>query len=538
VLQQNFDSRKQRLELVWVNKEVRPMLEPRILIEDPQRSYPLGLGGDNRLIFGDNLLALKALEQEFAGKVKCCFIDPPYNTGSAFAHYDDGLEHSLWLGLMRDRLEIIRRLLAEDGSLWITIDDHEAHYLKVLCDEIFGRRNFVANVVWQKKASPQANAVWLSDSHDHLLVFSKSKDKWRPNLLQRSEEAVSRYKNPDNDPRGPWTSGDCTISLTGGQRGAQYARTGFSTNLYEIVTPLGRKVTPPAGTCWRFSTERFSELVSQDRIWFGAEGGNVPRYKRFLSDVQDGVVPVTWWTREQVGDNQEAKREVMAFNSENVFATPKPEKLIRQVLDIATKPGDLVLDSFAGSGTTGAVAHKMGRRWIMVELGEHCHTHIIPRLRQVVDGSDKGGVTEAAGWTGGGGFRYFRLAPSLIELDRHGRAVIARSYDQRMLVEALCKLEGFIYAPSDAIYWQHGRSTERDFIFVMPRMLMQEELALLSEEVGPERSLLVLCRAFRGNPSSFRNLTVRKIPNHIAARCEWGHDDYSLTAPGAPESGS
>ncbi len=514
--------RKPRLELVWVNKDVRPRLEPRILIEDPERSYPPGIGGDNRLIFGDNLLALKALEQEFSGKVKCCFIDPPYNTGSAFTHYDDGLEHSLWLGLMRDRLEIIRRLLSEDGSLWITIDDNEAHYLKVLCDEIFGRRNFVANVVWQKRTSPDAR-LRLGDAHDHILVFAKDNSRLRLRTVSRSAKQLKDFRNPDGDPRGPWVSSD-------------YSAQGFRPNqMYQIVTPNGVTHFPPTGMCWKNKESVFRELVSENRIYFGRDNKGVPRRKTFLSE-SEGVSAWSWWDNSEVGHNQEAKKEgISLFGPDQAFETPKPERLIKRVLDIATNPGDLVLDSFAGSGTTGAVAHKMGRRWIMVELGEHCHTHIIPRLRQVVDGKDQGGVTDAVSWQGGGGFRYFRLAPSLLEIDRHGRAVIAKSYDQRMLVEAMCKLEDFTYAPSETVYWQHGRSTERDFIFVMPRLLMQEELALLSEEVGPERSLLVLCRAFRGNPSSFRNLTVRKIPNHIAARCEWGHDDYSLTPLAAPE---
>ena len=538
----NSPGPKQKLELTWVGKDIRPRVEPRILLEDPEKSYHArtrrGDGDlyDNRLIFGDNLLALKALELDPAvrGKVKCVFIDPPYNTGSAFEHYDDGLEHSIWLGLMRDRLQIIRNLLAEDGSLWITIDDNEAHYLKVLCDEIFGRQNFVANVVWQKKSSPQPNAVWLSDSHDYVSVYAKVKQVWRPNLLSRSDQAVGRYQNKDNDLRGPWTSGDCTISLTGGQRGAQFAKSGYSPNIYEIITPSGRRVLPPAGNCWRFSADRFRALVAENRIWFGENGDNVPRYKRFLSEVQEGVVPTTWWSRETAGDNQEAKREVTFFNSSSVFATPKPERLVERVLTIATNPGDLVLDSFAGSGTTGAVAHKMGRRWIMVELGEHCHTHIIPRLKKVIDGADKGGVTEATGWEGGGGFRYYKLAPSLLEKDKWGREVISSKYNQPMLVEALCKLEGFTYAPSDTLYWQHGYSTERDFIHVTTRTLTIEELNALSEDVGEGRTLLVLCAAFRAPATRWRNLTLKKIPGHIRARCEWGHDDYSLNIRNLP----
>ena len=534
-------TKKQKLELTWIGKEHRPKLEPRILLEDPEKSYHAAHRVtendlfDNRLIFGDNLLALKALEAEFAGKVKCVFIDPPYNTGSAFTHYDDGLEHSIWLSMMRDRLEIIRKLLSEDGSLWITIDDNEAHYLKVMCDEIFGRPNFVANVVWQKKSSPQPNAVWLSDSHDHALVYAKEKFEWKPNMLPRSEESNSRYKNVDDDPRGVWTSGDCTISLTGGQRGAQYAKTGVSANIYEIVTPSGRKVMPPPGTCWRFSEDRFKELVQENRIYFGTSGNNVPRYKRFLSEVQEGIVCMTVWLRTEVGDNQEAKREVMAFNSNEVFATPKPEKLLKRVIELSTNPGDLVLDSFAGSGTTGAVAHKMGRRWIMIELGDHCHTHIIPRLQKVIDGSDPGGVTSAVDWQGGGGFRYYKLAPSLLKKDKWGNWVINPDYHAEMLAEALCKLEGFTYAPSETLYWQQGYSTERDFIYVTTQNLSHDQLAQLSDEVGTDRTLLVLCMAFRGRPN-FANLTIKKIPKHVLTRCEWDHDDYSLKVENLPQA--
>jgi adenine-specific DNA-methyltransferase len=532
-------TKKTKLELTWPGKEERPKLEPRILIEDPTKSYHAKVRRegdlfDNMLIKGDNLLALKALEQDHAGMVKCVFIDPPYNTGSAFTHYDDGLEHSTWLSLLKDRLQTLRGLLSDEGSLWVTIDDGECHYLKIICDEVFGRMNFVANVVWQKKASPQANAIWLSDSHDHILVYAKNKSIWRPNLLPRSEEAVARYRNPDHDARGPWTSGDCTISLTGGQRGAQFARTGVSSNIYEIVTPSGRRVMPPAGTCWRFSEARFAELVADGRIWFGENGSNVPRYKRFLADVQDGVVPLTWWSREEVGDNQESKREVTTFNSKDIFATPKPERLLHRILHLATRPGDLVLDSFAGSGTTGAVAHKMGRRWIMVELGKHSDTHIMPRLQKVVDGTDRGGVTTSVNWSGGGGFRYYTLAPSLLEQDRHGNWVISRDYNPAMLAEAMCKHMGFAYEPSQEVYWQQGRSTERDFIYVTTQSLSAEALKLLSAEVGPERSLLVCCKAYETGGDSFDNITVVKIPSAILAKCEWGRDDYSLNIANLP----
>lgn len=368
----------------------------------------------NMLLQGDNLEALKALLPFYAGQVKCICIDPPYNTGSAFEHYDDNLEHTQWLALMWPRLELLRDLLAEDGSIWITIDDEEAHYLKVIMDEVFGRNNFVANVVWQKKSSPQANSIWLSDSHDHILVFAKNKNFWKPNLLPRTSISDSRYSNPDNDPRGLWTSSDFTISLTGGQRGAQYAKTGESNNIYEIVTPSGRKLWPTKGRCWTTIESRFKELVIDNRIWFGKKGNNIPRLKRFLSEVQEGIVSMTIWPRTEVGDNQGAKREVVRINSDEVFATPKPEALIERILILSTNPGDLVLDSFLGSGTTAAVAHKMGRRYIGIEMGEHAVTHCRPRLQEVIDG-EQCGISKSVGWQGGGGFRFYRLGPAVFD---------------------------------------------------------------------------------------------------------------------------
>ena len=523
-------NKKPKLELTWIGKETRPRLEPRILLEDPARSYHAKRRVasadlfDNRLIFGDNLLALKALEQEFSGQVKCVFIDPPYNTGSAFTHYDDGLEHSLWLGLMRDRLEIIRRLLSEEGSLWITIDDNEAHYLKVLCDEVFGRANFVANVVWQKRTSPDIRAT-IGAGHDHILVYAKTFDSFRSiaKKIPKNDAQIKTYKNPDNDVRGPWVSSD-------------YTAQGFRPNqMYTIRTPGGVEYTPPTGTCWKNVESVFLKLVEDGRMWFGKEGKAMPRRKTYLEE-SEGQTPWTWWPNSEVGHTQEAKKEVNEiFGVENTFDTPKPEKLLHRILHIATNPGDLVLDSFAGSGTTGAVAHKMGRRWIMVELGEHCHTHIIPRLQKVIDGEDQGGISQAMGWQGGGGFRYYRLAPSLLEKDHWGNWVIHHDYNAAMLAEALCKLEGFTYAPSDAVYWQHGHSTERDFVYVTTTSLTHEQLQPLADAVGPERSLLVLCLAFRAHADAFPNLTLKKIPKTVLSRCEWGHDDYSLQVENLPK---
>ena len=531
-------SKKQKLELTWIGKESRAKLEPRILLEEPERSYHAAQRVtdadiyDNLLIQGDNLLALKALEQDYAGKVKCIFIDPPYNTGSAFEHYDDGIEHSLWLSLIRERLEILKRLMSTDGSLWITIDDNEAHYLKVLCDEVFGRANFVANVIWQKKFSPQNDAKWISNSHDHILCFAKDKSIWRPNSLPRSDAMDERYKNPDNDPRGPWASTDLTR--------AEHRDRDF----WGLVTPSGKEVFPARGRSWSRPSENIEKLKSEGRLYFGPNGDRMPRLKKYLSEMSGGLTPQTIWLNNEVGNTQEAKREVLQIGAETVFDTPKPERLVHRALHLATNPGDLVLDSFLGSGTTAAVAHKMGRRWIGIELGEHCHTHCLPRLKKVIDGDDPGGITEAVGWKGGGGFRYYRLAPSLLSQDKWGNWVISQDYNAPMLAEAICKLEGFTYAPSDSIYWQHGRSTEQDFLYATTASLNHDQLQQLSDEVGSDRSLLVVCTSFRGRKEGYPNLTVKKIPKAVLTRCEWGHDDYSLkvenlpTAPKpAPEPG-
>ena len=520
---------KQKLELTWIGKENRPRLEPRILLEDPEKSHhaPHRVTEndlfDNRLIFGDNLLALKALEQEFAGRIKCIFIDPPYNTGSAFEHYDDGIEHSLWLSLMRDRLEILKTLLSEDGSIWITIDDNEAHYLKVLCDEVLGRAQFISNIVWQKRTSRENRAA-IGSAHDHILLYTKRRPtEWKNsrNLLDPND---SGYSNPDNDIRGLW-------------RSIPFSAQGFRKNqMYKIITPSGIEVIPPKGRCWGATEPEFQKLLAEKRVYFPSDGSGRPRIKQFKGE-EKGLVPMTWWEAELAGDNEEAKKEILSlFPESELFGTPKPERLLQMIIHIASNPGDWVLDSFAGSGTTGAVAHKMGRRWIMVELGEHCHTHIMPRLKKVIDGEDPGGITKAVEWKGGGGFRYFRLAPSLLEKDKWGNWVINQKFNAAMLAEALCKLEGFTYAPSDSVYWQHGYSTERDYIFVTTQRLTPDQFQQLSEEVGPERTLLVLCAAFRGDSDQFSNLTVKKIPKHVLNRCEWGHDDYSLKIENLPKA--
>lgn len=392
--------------LDWVNKnqakQVASEVPYRLL--DFQAQYGDASAGDNLLIQGDNLEALKALIPFYAGCVKCIFIDPPYNTQSAFEHYDDKLEHSQWLSMMYPRLVLLRELLQEGGSIWVTIDDNEGHYLKVLMDEIFARTNFVANLIWQKKFAGKADSEYFTEFHDHVLVYAKKISALKLNGMPRTAEQDSRYKNPDNDSRGVWASDNLLRTEV-----RDYA-------IYPVRTPSGREYFPPKGSSWRFNKDKMAELVTDNRIWFGASGANMPRLKRFLSEVADSLPPSTLWMHAEVGHNSEAKKEGMALNEEDVFGTPKPERLIQRILHIASNKGDLVLDSFLGSATTAAVAHKMTRNYIGIEMGQHARTHGIPRLQKVIEG-EQGGISETVSWKGGGGFRFFTLGESVFLAD-------------------------------------------------------------------------------------------------------------------------
>ncbi|ARU57697.1 DNA methylase N-4/N-6 domain protein [Oleiphilus messinensis] len=390
--------------LQWLNKEEAVVKAKhcayRLLEEIPELSYG-DKDNQNLLIQGDNLEALKALIPFYAGKVKCVFIDPPYNTMSAFEHYDDNLEHSKWLTLMYPRLELLRELLHNNGSIWVAIDDNEAHYLKVLMDEIFGRNNFVASVIWEKADSPRNSAKQFSSDHDFIFVYSKNSE-WVPRRLPRTEESNSIYTNPDDDPRGPWLPGD------------PYANKPYSKGLYTIEGPTGRVFSAPPGRFWRISEEKLRELDKDNRIWWGPTGNARPSIKKFLSEVSD-LVPRTLWKKQDVGSNRTSKNEMRKlFPGQASFATPKPEALIERVLRIATEEGDYVLDSFLGSGTTIAAAHKMNRRYVGVEIGEHARTLCQPRLEQVING-EQGGISESSGWKQGGGFRFYKLGQAVFD---------------------------------------------------------------------------------------------------------------------------
>jgi adenine-specific DNA-methyltransferase len=393
--------------LDWLNRDaafrIGEQVPTRVLRPHPAAPAAGGAGSGNLLIQGDNLQALKALLPFYRGRVKCIFIDPPYNTKSAFEHYDDNLEHSQWLTMMLPRLQLLRELLSEDGSIWVTIDDNEGHYLKVLMDEVFGRRSFVSTLIWEKADSPRNSARQFSSDHDYVHVYSRNAD-WLPAKLPRTDEANSIYTNPDGDERGPWLPGD------------PYANKPYSKGIYTMVGPSGRSFAPPPGRFWRVSEQRLRDLDAEGRVWWGPTGEARPSIKRFLNEVSD-LVPRTLWRKDDVGSNRTSKNEMRAmFPDDASFGTPKPERLLQRIIHIATNPGDLVLDSFLGSGTTAAVAHKMGRRWIGIEMGEHALTHCLPRLKKVVEG-EQGGISAAVNWQGGGGFSVLELGAPLFGAD-------------------------------------------------------------------------------------------------------------------------
>lgn len=507
----------QKLELNWIGKDEKINVEPRILIENPDLSNTTkDPQTKNMLIHGDNLLALKALEQEYAGKVKCIYIDPPYNTGSAFEHYDDNLEHSIWLGLMRSRLELLRNLLTEDGSIWISIDADESHYLKVLCDEIFGRKNFIDEIVWQRAYAPINLKKTLSRAHDTILVYAKKFDSnFIFNTLPRSGEALARYKNPDNDPRGLWQSDN----LWCGPR--------VEANVFEIITPSGRKILPPEGYSSRLSKGRFDEYVKDNRIWFGEDGNNTPRIKRFLTEVKSGVVAMTWWTRDEIGDNQEAKREIKAFKLDSVFDTPKPERLIQRIFTIASNEGDLILDSFLGSGTTTAVANKMKRRWIGVEMMDTAYTYCKKRMDLVING-EQGGISKKLNWQGGGGYKFYELAPTLIKTDKLGCQIINPEYNAEMLALAVAKHEGFNYNPDANLYWKQSQF-DNSYLYVTTQHITEQILERIQSEMEENEYLIIATKSFdQGVEKAFKNIRVKKIPQMLLGKCQFGKDDYKL----------
>lgn len=515
-----------KLELTWVGKDRRLLSHGDDSYEwvDPsdwrvseiRLLHDVDTVGDpdsgNLLIHGDAMHALDALihiphlAARYEGKVKLVYIDPPFNTGQAFAHYDDNLEHSVWLTLLRDRLTQIQRLLAPDGSVWVHLDDVEAHRARCVLDEVFGAENFVATIVWQKATGTRKTDI--ASTHDYLLVYAPNRQRFASsrNGLVRTESQMARFKNPDDDPRGPWRQGADSMAPGPGAD-------------YPITLPSGRTVRPLEGSHWRYSKEKFEQALLAGRVYFGRGGDSLPIVKSYLNEVTDSVTPSTWWPATEVGSNQEAKRDHLSklFPGVAPFDTPKPERLLERVIHIGSNPGDIVLDCFGGSGTAAAVAHKMGRRWVTSEVSAATiSTFLRPRLELVVKGEDPGGVTESVGWEGGGGFTHVEVGPSMFE-DVDGTVVMADWAVGGELTEAVAAQLEFELAPEGPLAGRKGRKR----LAVVDGMVTGAVVEHLVGLIGDDETLLVVGRALApGVEDRVRELRsgsrARKIPRDLA----------------------
>ncbi len=515
-----------KLELTWVGKEERIEVEPRILIEVPDKSFSESADDlltattfDNMLIHGDNLLALKALESKFAGQVKCIYIDPPYNTGNAFDKYDDNLEHSIWLGLMNCRFEYLRTLLSEDGVLFVNLDEQESAYAKVLLDSIFGRKNYLGDLIWQKRKGGGNDSRFLALDHDYILVYAKnsSKDvhpkKWR---TSQSEEYQKRYKEVDSDGRRYYWD---TVARDG------------------LQSPIPVSIQCPDGSILSINSQ-----ISLDKIKQGLEktgevrlthskNGWTLHHKVYMKggQVQRSIL-------NDVGTNKTAGEEIeYLFGDSKSFPYPKPESLISRIIELSTNPGDLVLDSFLGSGTTAAVAHKMGRRWIGIEMGDHAYTHCKVRLDKVIKGEDAGGITKAVKWTKGGGYKFYELAPTLIKLDAFGEPVINKEYDADRLAAAVALHEGFNYQPDAECFWKQSVGNEQSYLFVTTTHISAQHLDAIKNTMQDGEFLIIACKSFdQGIEKAYREITIKKIPQMLLDRCKFGVADYNLNIINPP----
>jgi len=547
----------QRLELTWIGKGKEPAVEPRILLHDPTKGY-----GDpatnNMLIHGDNLLALKALEQEFAGKVKCIYIDPPFNTGAAFEHYDDNLEHSIWLDLMYRRFVIMRNLLTVDGVIYVNLDDSEAAYAKVLLDEIFGRRNYLNEVIvaTNKSFGFKSTSDGIFKQANHILFYAKDKSAFQINVnamfIEKAYDEQYKwvFENTDDiETRWTWRS---IKEVVADQLGFSSAREAskkdpesfaehISTFALENADRVFRTASVTGGallkrkTTIALSKQNKDKLIrhpNDDMDYMFIGGERVIYYKERLRELDGIMLPA-----EVITDiwNDISIEGLAKEGGVDFPRGKKPEKLLQRCIELSTQKGDLVLDSFLGSGTTAAVAHKMGRRYIGIELGDQCYTHCIPRLKAVVDG-EQGGISKAVEWIGGGGFNFFELAPTLIVKDTHGNPVISSQYNADMLVAAVSKLNGFVYSPDDDCFWKQGKSQENSYIYITTQYVTAKDLDDIARDLPDYEKLLICAPAFDiGLGKRYENIDVRKIPQSVLSKCEYSVDNYDLNIVSLPE---
>ena len=571
-------SKIQKLELTWVGKDEKEEIEPRILVENPELShvYNRDRNGqlslinkdgdfDNMLIHGDNLLALKALEQDFAGKVKCIYIDPPYNTGSAFEHYDDNLEHSIWLNLMRSRLELLRNLLRDDGIIAIEIDDNEQAYLKVLCDEIFGRNNFVTMLTIESGEVFGTKAAHINKTFvkvkDYILLYKKNSDielQVRPLWTKIAEPFDSHYSNfinedtlekipllsiikSNNDACKLFEQYQLRISLENISKLMDLNKQFCNYILNELSTKIFQDQPYTVDLGGFAQSMQVGKIYKKNgRLLFKTSGGTIRYYKPFSDSLHltDDYVPeyCRSTARGDLWKNYHTDmRNIDDEGNVKFKSSKKSERLIRDILYSLTNEGDLVLDSFLGSGTTCAVAHKMKRKWIGVEMGNHAYTHCIPRINSVIEGTDLTGVTERTNWQGGGSYKFYELAPSLVIKDSHGREIINPEYNANMLAAAMAKHEGFKYNPDRNNAYKQGFASEKSFIFTTTNHITAEYLDEIASNFADDEYLIINCKSFDGNiANNYKNITIKKIPQSILGKCVFNKDNYNLNIINLP----
>lgn len=546
-----------KLELTWIGKDEETLaVEPRLLLDTPEYSYGEVETGTlhngkpwpgNMLIHGDNLLALRALEENFAGAVKCIYIDPPYNTGNAFEHYDDNVEHSIWLNLMYYRLLSLHKLLSEDGVLCMHLDDGEVHYAKVICDEIFGRENFICTIAC-KSSTPSGLKTTHKDktiikTKDHILVYRKSSEaRVNPQYVRKYTWDSHFSKFLDKESLQVYNLIDVLIDNGIFPIGTKNSDISITPKFRKFFLKYKDNIFQTQPVMPEEHKQKSIELKDQVYRYYAEDGSenfamNGRRFS-FLSSsmnyVEDGNEDIATLLCDFWGDIDFQNTQ----NEGNVSfpSSKKPEKLIKRILSLFTNESDLVLDSFLGSGTTSAVAQKMGRRWIGIEMGSHAYSHCFVRLKNVVSNNDLSGVTAETGWHGGGGFKFYELAPSLLNRDKYGNLVINKDYNADMLAAAMAKHQGFTYEPDAELYWKQGHSSEHDFIFTTTQLITAEMLETIHDQMGEDESLLICCTKFQPEcRNKFSNITIKKIPKVLLDTCEFDRNDYSLNIVSVPD---
>lgn len=535
----------QKLELTWIGKGKEPAVEPRILLHDPSKDYG-DPNTENMLIHGDNLLALKALEQQYTGKVKCIYIDPPYNTGAAFEHYDDNLEHSIWLKLMKSRLEILKNLLAPEGAICVQIDNVEMAYLKVLMDEVFTRKNHINTISVKTKVAGVSGSNLgksLQDNVEYILLYAKDLESFKLNVVPQKKQELMDYIQSYEDQGKSWKyttvlkridDGDFVKEFPAGNGDMiklykhenfefvsvnQIAKDEFDGNTKKAYYSYIEKILRTTNAQTSIRTKVIEETEE-----FGGKGMFSIEYTP-IKGKNAGKL-----TRFYYKDNNLTKEGNVQFPNGK-----KPESLVGRIIEMLSVDGDIVLDSFLGSGTTSATAHKLNRKWIGIELGEHCYTHCIPRLNAVIDGTDNGGITKDVNWQGGGGYKFYELAPSLIEKDKYGNPVISSKYNSNMLIAAIAKLNGYNYSPDPDVFWKQGYSQDKSYIYVTTNYMDSKMLDSIYSDLGMMETLLVCAPAFDvGLDKRYDNIQVKKIPQSVLDKCEYGVDNYNLNVVDIP----